>query len=295
VAQGEVLIEASGFCWLVRISYSGLAAGCLCRSQDMRYRHCSHVSVNDTVLQKRKTKWEEKNVENAGPGSQVLESFIGNDPEPFHIKYSTHQSLGCASKSYRTNARVVTCPFPRCVRPREREKTSWVGLLLAASYVHALFLLCSRSCKKEPGRSIDPSSTLLAKDFNYFEGIERELAESQMLSWDDDPRWTGPRVLLLRCLLVNGSTRDMHRMRCACTLLPMKDMCMTYVHRLHVDVQSFFTYVNFKIFTKVITIRLNTVADHVVRLSQTAFMQKRNILDRVVVLPETIHELHTKR
>jgi hypothetical protein len=54
--QGEVLIEASGFCWLVRISYSGLAAGCLCRSQDMRYRHCSHVSVNDTVLQKRKTK-----------------------------------------------------------------------------------------------------------------------------------------------------------------------------------------------------------------------------------------------
>jgi hypothetical protein len=29
----------------------------------------------------------------------------------------------------------------------------------------------------------------------------------------------------------------------------------------------------FKIFTKVATIRLNTVADHVVRPSQTAFMQ----------------------
>jgi hypothetical protein len=39
--------------------------------------------------------------------------------------------------------------------------------------------------------------------------------------------------------------------------------------------------VSFKIFTKVATIRLNTVADHVVRPSQTAFMQGRNILDKV--------------
>ena len=36
--------------------------------------------------------------------------------------------------------------------------------------------------------------------------------------------------------------------------------------------------VSFKIFTKVATNRLNPIADHVVRPSQTAFMQGRNIL-----------------
>jgi hypothetical protein len=53
--------------------------------------------------------------------------------------------------------------------------------------------------------------------------------------------------------------------------------------------------ISFKIFTKVATIRLNTVADHVVRPSQTAFMQGRNILDGVVILHEAVHELHTKK
>jgi hypothetical protein len=45
----------------------------------------------------------------------------------------------------------------------------------------------------------------------------------------------------------------------------------------------------------VATIRLNTVADHVVRPSQTAFMQGRNILDGVVILHEAVYELHTKK
>jgi hypothetical protein len=53
--------------------------------------------------------------------------------------------------------------------------------------------------------------------------------------------------------------------------------------------------VSFKIFTKVATIRLNTVADHVVWTSQTAFMQGRNILDRVATLHEMVHELHSKK
>jgi hypothetical protein len=53
--------------------------------------------------------------------------------------------------------------------------------------------------------------------------------------------------------------------------------------------------ISFKIFTKLATIRLNTVADHVVRPSQTSFMQGRNILDGVVVLHETVHELHAKK
>jgi hypothetical protein len=43
------------------------------------------------------------------------------------------------------------------------------------------------------------------------------------------------------------------------------------------------------------TISLNTVVDHVVRPSQTAFMQGRNILDGVATLHETVHELHSKK
>jgi hypothetical protein len=46
---------------------------------------------------------------------------------------------------------------------------------------------------------------------------------------------------------------------------------------------------------KVATLRLNTVVDHVVRPSQTAFMQGRNILDGVATLHETVHELHSKK
>jgi hypothetical protein len=46
---------------------------------------------------------------------------------------------------------------------------------------------------------------------------------------------------------------------------------------------------------KVAAIRLNTVANHVVRLSQIMFMQGRNILDGVVTLHETVHELHSKK
>ena len=53
--------------------------------------------------------------------------------------------------------------------------------------------------------------------------------------------------------------------------------------------------VSFKIFTKVATIRLNSVADHVVRSTQTAFMQGRNILYGVVVLHEAVHEMHRKK
>jgi hypothetical protein len=52
--------------------------------------------------------------------------------------------------------------------------------------------------------------------------------------------------------------------------------------------------VSFKIFTKVATIRLNAVADNVVRPTQTAFMQGRYILDGVVTLHETVHEMHRK-
>src|SRR3954462_692280 len=44
--------------------------------------------------------------------------------------------------------------------------------------------------------------------------------------------------------------------------------------------------VSFKIFTKVATIRLNSVVDHVVKPTQATFMQGRNIHDGAVVLHE---------
>jgi hypothetical protein len=53
--------------------------------------------------------------------------------------------------------------------------------------------------------------------------------------------------------------------------------------------------VSFKIFTKMATIRVNTVVDHVVQPSQTTFMQGINILDGVAVLHEVVHELHSKQ
>jgi hypothetical protein len=53
--------------------------------------------------------------------------------------------------------------------------------------------------------------------------------------------------------------------------------------------------VSFKIFTKVGTNRLNKVARTVVSPTQTVFMPGRNIMEGVVILHETIHELHTKK
>ena len=53
--------------------------------------------------------------------------------------------------------------------------------------------------------------------------------------------------------------------------------------------------VSFKIFTKVGTNMLNKIAQTVVSPTQTAFMPGRNIMEGVVILHETIHELHTKK
>jgi mannosylglycoprotein endo-beta-mannosidase len=51
----------------------------------------------------------------------------------------------------------------------------------------------------------------------------------------------------------------------------------------------------FKIFTKVGTNRITGIAPKVIKPTQTAFMPGRNILEGVVILHETIHELHTKK
>ena len=53
--------------------------------------------------------------------------------------------------------------------------------------------------------------------------------------------------------------------------------------------------ISFKIFTKVGTNRLTQITHAVVQPNQTAFMPDRNILEGVVVLHETLHEIHTKK
>jgi hypothetical protein len=53
--------------------------------------------------------------------------------------------------------------------------------------------------------------------------------------------------------------------------------------------------VSFKIFTKVLTNRLTSVAHRVIQPTQMAFIPGRNIMEGVVVLHEMIHELHRKK
>ena len=53
--------------------------------------------------------------------------------------------------------------------------------------------------------------------------------------------------------------------------------------------------VSFKIFMKVLNNRLLNVADKLIGPSQTAFIPGRYIMEGVVILHETIHELHRKK
>jgi hypothetical protein len=50
--------------------------------------------------------------------------------------------------------------------------------------------------------------------------------------------------------------------------------------------------VNFKILTKVATIWVNSAANNIISPTQTAFMKGPNILEEVVILHKTFHELH---
>ena len=52
---------------------------------------------------------------------------------------------------------------------------------------------------------------------------------------------------------------------------------------------------SFKIFTKVATNRLTSIAQKLVRPTQTAFLPGRNIMEGAVILHETLHELNTKK
>jgi hypothetical protein len=53
--------------------------------------------------------------------------------------------------------------------------------------------------------------------------------------------------------------------------------------------------VSFKIFTKVVTNRISQVVQKVICPSQTTFLPGCNIMEGVIVLHETIHEMHRKK
>ena len=53
--------------------------------------------------------------------------------------------------------------------------------------------------------------------------------------------------------------------------------------------------VSFKVFTKVLMNRVSVVAQKIIKPSQTAFIPGRHILEGVVILHETIHEMHKKK
>jgi hypothetical protein len=53
--------------------------------------------------------------------------------------------------------------------------------------------------------------------------------------------------------------------------------------------------VSFKNFTKVLMNHLTSIAHKVIQPTQTAFLSGRNIMEGVIVLHETIHELHRKK
>jgi hypothetical protein len=53
--------------------------------------------------------------------------------------------------------------------------------------------------------------------------------------------------------------------------------------------------VSFKIFTKVLNNRLLKVADKLIGTTQTTFIPGRYIMEGIVILHETIHELHRKK
>ena len=75
------------------------------------------------------------------------------------------------------------------------------------------------------------------------------------------------------------------------TLLPKKDNAVQIQQYRPICLLN----VSLKIFTKVGTNRITKISQKIIRPTQSAFMSGRHILEGVVVLHETIHELHRKK
>jgi hypothetical protein len=91
--------------------------------------------------------------------------------------------------------------------------------------------------------------------------------------------------------LFNGHLQLFHLNFGTITLLPKKDRAVCIEQFRPICLLN----VSFKIFTKVATNRLTQIAHSMVQPSQTAFMPGRHILEGVVVLHETLHEIHSKK
>lgn len=75
------------------------------------------------------------------------------------------------------------------------------------------------------------------------------------------------------------------------TLLPKKEGAICIKQFIPICLLN----VSFNFFTKVAMNRLAHIAHSVVQHTQTAFMPGGHILERVVVLHEMLHEIHTKK
>jgi hypothetical protein len=73
-------------------------------------------------------------------------------------------------------------------------------------------------------------------------------------------------------------------------LLKQKDA--TDIRQFH---PIFLLNVSFKIFTKVVVNRMTGIAEKLIGPTQTTFIPGRNIMEGVVMLHETIQELHRKK
>ena len=74
------------------------------------------------------------------------------------------------------------------------------------------------------------------------------------------------------------------------TLLPKKDNAVQIQQYRPICLLN----VSFKIFTKVVANRETNVANKIIKPTQTTFLPGRYIMEGVVILHETIHELHSK-
>jgi hypothetical protein len=75
------------------------------------------------------------------------------------------------------------------------------------------------------------------------------------------------------------------------TLLPKQKEAINIRQFCHICLLN----VSFKIFTNVATNRITGVAKKLISSSQITFIPRRNIMEGVVMLHETLHELHWKK
>jgi hypothetical protein len=113
------------------------------------------------------------------------------------------------------------------------------------------------------------------------------LAEFYQACWDiikDD--------LMALFIDFHQGTLPLHRLNFGTIILLPKCKEVMIVHQSR---PIYLLNTSFKIFTKVATNRITEVAKKVISPTQTAFLSGRNIMEGVIILHETIHEMHMKK